>query len=155
MSLSMCTYSNSIAMYLNVFAKRISLNKVKLLAVPNNCQCFSFPSIPLRLEKYCLNVSITIFPFIERDRVTLPGLLEHLNDVVHWDKFGAYLLPTEYSVEIQSIRKTYKGDVDECKMALFQKYMEVGDRSWTTVITALKKSGYKNIAKDTARSLGL
>ena len=57
--------------------------------------------------------------------------------------------------EIESIRKTYKGNVGECKMALFTKYMKVGGRSWTTVITALKKSGYKNIAKDVAQSLGL
>jgi len=96
-----------------------------------------------------------IISIIERDRVTLPGLLEHLKDVVNWDTFGAHLLPANELAAIENIRKTHKGNVGECKMALFTKYMEVGERSWTKVITALKKSGYKNIAKDVAQSLGL
>ena len=96
-----------------------------------------------------------IIPYIERNRVTLPGLLEHLKDVVNWDILGAHLLPANDLAAIESIRNTFIGNVDRCKMALFQKYMEVGDRSWTTVITALKKSGYENIAKDIAQSLGL
>jgi len=49
-------------------------------------------------------------------------------------------------VIVELIDKTYKGDVEECKFALFRKYMEVGDRSWTTVTRALEKSGYKNTA---------
>ena len=91
----------------------------------------------------------------EKNRVTLPGLLEHLKDVVHWDTFGVYLLPADDIVAVESIGKTYKGDVGECKLALFRKYMEVGDRSWTTVIRALEKSGYKNIAIALSQTIGL
>jgi len=89
------------------------------------------------------------------DRVTYPGLLEHLKDVSDWHTFGAYLLPSGNFGELEIIRKTHKGDVGECKKALFIKYMEVGDRSWNTVITALKKTDYKNIAKDISQVLGL
>ena len=91
----------------------------------------------------------------EKNRVTLPGLLEHLKDVVHWNTFGVHLLPADDIVAVQSIGTTYKGDVEQCKLALFQKYMEVGDRSWTTVISALKKSGYKNIAITVSQTIGL
>jgi len=75
--------------------------------------------------------------------------------VSNWDTVGAHLLPADDMEALEIIRRSYRGDVDECKKALFRKYMEVGDRSWKTVVTALKKSGYKNIAKDIARSLGL
>ena len=85
----------------------------------------------------------------------MPGLLEHLKDVVNWDTFGVHLLPADNSVAVQIINKTCKGDVEQCKLALFQKYMEVGDRSWTTVISALKKSGYKNIAITVSQTIGL
>jgi len=85
----------------------------------------------------------------------LPGLLEHLKDVVNWDILGVHLLPADDIVEVESINKTCKGDVGECKLALFRKYMEVGDRSWTTVVGALKKSGYKNIAITISQTIGL
>ena len=91
----------------------------------------------------------------EKNRVTLPGLLEHLKDVVNWDIFGVHLLPADDIVEVQIINKTFKGNVKECKMALFQKYMDVGDRSWTTVVGALKKSDYKNIAMRVSQTMGL
>ena len=92
---------------------------------------------------------------IERDRVTYPGLLEHLKDVSNWDTLGAHLLPADDVGALEIILKSNKGDVDECKKALFRKYMEVGDRSWTTVVNALKKSGYKNIAKGISQIVGL
>ena len=66
-----------------------------------------------------------------------------------------YLLPAGDIVAVENIDKTYKGDVEQCKLALFRKYMEVGDRSWTTVISALKKSGYKNIAITVSQTIGL
>jgi len=92
---------------------------------------------------------------LEKDRVTYPGLLEHLKDVSDWDTVGAYLLPADDLGALEIICKANKGDVDECKKALFRKYMEVGDRSWTTVVAALKKSGYKNVAKGIMQKLGL
>ena len=92
---------------------------------------------------------------LEKDRVTYPGLLEHLKDVSDWDTVGAYFLPVDDMAALEIIRKSNKGDVDECKKALFRKFMEVGNRSWTTVIAALNKSGYKNIAKGITQKLGL
>jgi len=100
---------------------------------------------------YLLNTII----YVERDRVTYPGLLERLKNLSDWHTFGAHLLPPDNFGELESIRITYKGDVGECKKALFIKYMEVGDRSWNTVIAALKKANYKNIAKDISQALGL
>ena len=91
----------------------------------------------------------------EKNRVTLPGLLKHLKDVSDWDTVGAYLLPADNLGALEIIRKSYYGDVDECKLALFRKYMEVGDRSWTTVVAALNKCGYKNIATGIMQELGL
>ena len=38
---------------------------------------------------------------------------------------------------LEIIHKSNKGNVDECKKAVFRKFMEVGDRSWTTVVAAL------------------
>jgi len=103
----------------------------------------------------CFPTSILLIFIVERNRVTYPGLLEHLKNVSDWHTFGAYLLPPDNFGELESIRITCKGDVGECKKALFIKYMEVGDRSWNTVITALKKTDYKNIAKDISQALGL
>ena len=109
----------------------------------------------LAVNLFCVFAVVINILLLERDRVTYPGLLEHLKDVSNWDTVGAHLLPADDMGALDIIRRSYKGDVDECKKALFRKYMEVGDCSWKTVVTALKKSGYKNIAKDIARSLGL
>jgi len=77
---------------------------------------------------------------------TLPDLLTYLNDVKDWYKFGAFLLPHEYHTQLGKIRKTEKGNVEECKRALYELYFEVGDRSWSTVIEALQKADYPHIA---------
>ena len=98
---------------------------------------------------------INIISCTEKNQVTLPGLLEHLKDVVNWDTFGVHLLPAGEVVAVEKINRTWKGDVGDCKIALFRKYMEVGDRSWTTVVGALTKSGYRNIATDITQTLGL
>ena len=92
---------------------------------------------------------------LEKNRVTYPGLLEHLKDVSDWDTVGAYLLPADDMAALEIIHKSNNGDVDECKKALFRKFMKVGDRSWTTVIAALNKSGYNNIAKSVMQKIGL
>jgi len=92
---------------------------------------------------------------LEKDKVTYPGLLMHLKDVSDWDSVGAHFLPADDMGALENIRKSKNGDVDECKKALFRKFMEVGDRSWTTVVAALKKSGYKNIAKGIMKNFGL
>ena len=46
-------------------------------------------------------------------------------------------------------------DIQTCKRELFTIYMQMGDRSWNTVIAALIKCGHKNLAKDIKQELGL
>jgi len=70
-----------------------------------------------------------------------------LEDVSDWEVVGAHLLPAESAAQIAVIDKTHKGDVTECKISLFQLYLRVGDVSWNTVITALRKAKYPHIAQ--------
>jgi len=77
----------------------------------------------------------------------LPDLFTYLHDVVDWYKFGAYLLPTDTRSKLESIRKSNKGDVEECKRDLYNLYFDVGEVSWDKVIEALQKADYPNIVK--------
>jgi len=80
------------------------------------------------------------------DPPTLPDLLSSLQGVVNWDIFGASLLPKQHSARIEIIRKSHPGDVDGCKMALYNYFIQVGVVSWKTVVYALEKSNYPHIA---------
>ena len=93
--------------------------------------------------------------FTERDRTTYPDLLYFLKDVSDWQSLGAHILPGNTEGPIEIIYTTHKGDVQECKKALFLEYLKAGDRSWTTVIAALIKIGNKNLAKEVKQNLGL
>ena len=61
---------------------------------------------------------------------TLPELLTSLKKVVNWDTFGAFLLPEECRSQISIIRQSKMGNVDDCKMALYEHYLRVGEKSW-------------------------
>ena len=91
----------------------------------------------------------------ERDRTTYPDLLYYLKDVSDWQTLGAHILPGNSEGPIEIIYTTHKGDVQECKKALFLEYLKAGDRSWNSIIAALIKIGNKNLAKDIKQKLGL
>ena len=91
----------------------------------------------------------------EKDRTTYPDLLYYLKDVSDWQTLGAHILPGNPAGPIEIIYSTYKGDVRECKKALFMEYLKNGDRSWNTVITGLIKIDNKNLAKEIKQKLGL
>jgi len=93
--------------------------------------------------------------YVDRDRVTYAGLVELLKDVNDWYKLGVHLLPKGSTEQLEKIHRFYEGNVRECKKALYIKYLEVGDRSWTTVTTALVKIGHKELAKVITQTLGL
>ncbi|XP_065901120.1 uncharacterized protein [Dysidea avara] len=78
---------------------------------------------------------------------TLPDLFTYLDDLVDWYKFGAYLLPTDNRAKLEIIKKSNKGDVDDCKRDLYNLYFEIGDVSWDKVVEALQKANYPNIVK--------
>ena len=91
----------------------------------------------------------------EKDRTTYPDLLYYLKDVSDWQTLGAHILPGNPAGPIEIIYTTHKGDVRECKKALFLEYLKIGDRSWTSIINALIKTDHKNLAKEIKQKLGL
>lgn len=109
--------------------------------------CITMPNCVLYIYSFIL--------FTERDRTTYPDLLYFLKDVSDWQSLGAHILPGNTEGPIEIIYTTHKGDVQECKKALFLEYLKAGDRSWTTVIAALIKIGNKNLAKEVKQNLGL
>ena len=100
----------------------------------------------------CTYIPLT---YTERDRTTYPDLLYYLKDVSDWQTLGAHILLENSERPIEIIYATHKGDVQECKKALFLEYLKAGDRSWNSVIAALIKIGNKNLAKDIKQKLGL
>ena len=75
-------------------------------------------------------------------------MVENLRSVTNWQTLGTHILPPDHVEEIQIIYENHKHDVLACQRDLFREYLKVGDRSWNTVIQALIKTGYKNLAKD-------
>ena len=92
---------------------------------------------------------------IERDRTTYPDLLFYLKDVSDWQTLGAHILPGNSAGPIKIIHDSNNGDVQKCKIALFREYLKTGDRSWNTVIAALIKADYENLAEEIKQKLGL
>ena len=82
-------------------------------------------------------------------------MLDYLRDVSDWQTLAAHILPGNSAGPIEIIYATHKGDVRECKKALFIEYIKTGDRSWKTVIAALIKTGYDNLAKEIKQKIGL
>jgi len=70
-----------------------------------------------------------------------------LDNLVDWYKFGAYLLPTESCGQLEIIKKSNKGEIDDCKRDLYNLYFKVGDVSWDKVVEALENANYPNIIK--------
>jgi len=81
------------------------------------------------------------------DPPILPDLISSLRDVVNWDEFAAFLLPAEQQAQITIIKENNSGNIDKCKMALYNYYLQVGDISWKKVVEALEKSRNPNVAK--------
>ena len=92
---------------------------------------------------------------IEKDRTTYSDLLDYLKDIRDWQKLGMHMLPGNYAGPIEKIQATHNGNFRECKKALFIEYMNTGDRSWKTVIAALIKIGYDDLAEEIKQKLGL
>ena len=78
-------------------------------------------------------------------------MLSSLKGVVNWDQFAAFLLPADQQAQIAIIKKSNSGDIEDCKMALYNYYLRVGDVSWKKVVEALEKSSNPNIAKEIKR----
>ena len=73
------------------------------------------------------------------DRPTEAELLEMLDSLIEWKKFGIFL-PGITDSALKIIEKDYSS-VDDQKMALFSKWLRVDpDATWYKVIEALKKS---------------
>ena len=75
------------------------------------------------------------------------NLLPYFQDVCDWKQLGLYLLPENYTYQINDIERNHTNDVAQCRWALITAYLKVGEISWSKVIDALKKSGNPNIAK--------
>jgi len=74
--------------------------------------------------------------------------LTYLKPVSDWKSFAAYVLPPDgVSTEIDVIDGKYRGDVEECKIALYNTYIHKGEVSWAKIAEALEKSSHSNIAK--------
>jgi len=82
-------------------------------------------------------------------------LLYYLQDVADWETLGAHILPKTSIGQLGVFKSTHKGDVHECRREVFIEYMRNGDRSWTTVIDALRKMRHTNLADDIKQKLGL
>ena len=81
--------------------------------------------------------------------------MDYLQDIRDWQKFGMHILPGNSTGPIEKIQATHNGNFRECKKALFIEYMNTGDRSWKTVIAALVKIGYDDLAEEIKQKLGL
>ena len=93
--------------------------------------------------------------YIDMDRTTYSDLLDYLQDVRDWRTLATYLLPGMSDKPIENISAIHNGNVRECKKALFNEYLEIGDGSWKTVINALIKLGHDNLADDIRHKLSM
>ena len=65
-----------------------------------------------------------------------------------WKKFAAYLLPHDSAAtEIKIISSKCHGDIEECKMELYNIFDKKGEKTWERVVYALEKSSLFDIAK--------
>ena len=90
----------------------------------------------------------------ENDRATYPDLVKFLTDIRDWQALAAHLLPGKSAAAIDKIRSIHNGNVQECKKALFMEYLTIGDKSWSTVMTALVNIGNDDLAEDIKQKLG-
>ena len=93
--------------------------------------------------KYVILSFISIYLPIDgphlTDRPTVAELIEMLDSLVEWKKFGLFL-PGITDPELKKIEKDYSS-VDDQEMALFSKWLRVDPRAtWYKVIEALMKA---------------
>ena len=93
--------------------------------------------------------------YVDMDRTTYSDLTDYLQDVSDWRMLATYLLPGMSDKPIKNISETHNGNVRECKKALFSEYLEIGDRSWKTVIAALLKLGHDSLAENIKQKLSM
>ena len=99
--------------------------------------------------------SLLTFISTENDRTTLPDLVKLLTDIRDWPTLAAHILPGNAAGVIKRIRDIHNGNIRECKKALFMEYLETGDKSWSTLMTALISTGNIDLAEDIKQKLGL
>jgi len=84
---------------------------------------------------------------------TYTVLMEHLEPVSEWKPLAGYLLNDEDGSKTHNIEQDNGGKVSDCKLAMIRLFLRSGDVSWQTVLSALRKSGYKNLADDIEKQL--
>ena len=65
-----------------------------------------------------------------------------------WKLVAAYLLNDETGSKTKEIENTYRGNVVDCRLEMIRLYLKGGDVSWQSVLSALRKAGYKNLADE-------
>ena len=74
--------------------------------------------------------------------------MEHLEKVAEWKLVAAHLLNDQDGSKTKEIEKTYHGDVADCRAEIIRLFLKGSDVSWQSVLTALRKAGYKNLADE-------
>ena len=103
---------------------------------------------------YFVLCSVSCFLLIDSpklsNRPTVAELLESLESLVEWKKFGLFL-PGITSTAVNIIEKDYSS-VDDRKMALYSKWLSVDPyANWHKVIDALMKANEHSIAENIKR----
>ncbi|XP_065894341.1 uncharacterized protein [Dysidea avara] len=78
----------------------------------------------------------------------IPKMVRYLMKLNKWEEFGLLLLPEDdanYLVEKIKIENG-RDQIDNCKLALFRKFLECGERTWQKVLDALEGSNNSNLA---------
>ena len=79
-------------------------------------------------------------------------LVEALKEIVEWFQFSIHLEIPHYRL---SIIKADHQDVEKCKVAMFQWWLEnTLDTKWSTIVQALVKAGKKVLAHKIALDHG-
>ena len=65
---------------------------------------------------------------------------------MEWKLVAAHLLNDQDGSKTKEIEKTYHGDVADCRSEMIRLFIKGGDVSWQSMLTALRKAGYKNLA---------
>ena len=74
---------------------------------------------------------------------TYPILIKCLEKVAEWKLVAAHLLNDHDGSTTKKIENTYHGDVTECLTEMIRLFLKSEDVSWMSVLTALRKAGYK------------
>ena len=76
-----------------------------------------------------------------------------MEKVAEWKLVAAHLLNDHDGSTIKKIEKTYHGDVTDCQAEMIRLFLKSEDVSWMSVLTALKKAGYINLAEEIEKDL--